>query len=664
MTRLALLVLATGLFATSVVRADDALSLGGYDLGATLTAGYRSVDVDGSESKYREDYNLRSGVRLFLFDVDGVAHDTTTAPLDRFHLVVSTPGDEPTSTFHLSAADTDAWEVNANFVRSKYFYAVPALFENPVPGDVRTDDLHDFDQIRTNGSVDVRITRPNLPVVFAGYRLYRLEGDTVSTLAVPGGDTFSVRAPTDMRAHVGRIGTEFRTLGTDVYLVEEYRRVIRDVGGHGPLPGEAGGLDPTDASTLGRYDAVGSEHTDSPTTIVRLRRPVGDRLELTGSYLYSHSTLDSSWTTLERATSTGGAPVAKDGLQTGSATLSAHVADLAATYRLTDTARLHASYRYDERAESGNLDEQSLQAPFLAVGTGDHLKLHRVTVDAEVEPRRDLVLRAGLRYALRDANLSSGGVGPVSTTALGAIADVRYRPSSKVDGFLRYETAQIDDPYRSAGDPFGRPPVPGREVAFTLTNRGSAGLTVRPWSWARLAYRLVADSRENSTFGGRRFAVGNSAALTLTPIAGLTFTASYARRDVDNQADLLLAPRFVRVTSLQAGTEDVLISQLAYDFGLVGQRWTTGWNVNWASSDEHLRPRLETDGGARTRFALDRVDGGVYLTWRHAWVEPSIEVRVVDYAEPTLPRNDYRATIVTVSLTRRFGTAASVASDH
>ena len=40
----------------------------GLDLGAGLTTGYRNVDIDGSKDKYKEDYNLRSGLRLFHAD--------------------------------------------------------------------------------------------------------------------------------------------------------------------------------------------------------------------------------------------------------------------------------------------------------------------------------------------------------------------------------------------------------------------------------------------------------------------------------------------------------------------------------------------------------------------------------------------------------------------
>jgi hypothetical protein len=652
--RLAAVVLAVGLAAAGHA-ADE--PDGGYDLSSSVTAGYRLVDIDGSKDKYREDYNLRSGGRLFTLTADGVAHDPATAPVDRFSLLIDRPGDEPVSTFHLSAANERDWDFRANFVRSKYFYAVPQLFENPVPGDVRTDDLHDFDQIRTNGSIDFKLHRDGWPTLVLGYRLYRLEGDALSTAFDGSGDTFLVRAPSDTRAHVGRIGTEFRALGTDVSVTQEYRQVIRDIGLHGPDVGGAAGLDPNDAVTLARYDTAGSEHIGAPTTILRLRRPVGKDLELTGLYLYSHADLDAEWTTRD-ATDDAGTRTAGRRFRDATATLDTNVADVGATYRITDRFRLHASYRFDERAQRGDVDQRDVggNAAFFSIGTGHHLRLHRTTVDAEVEPRSDLVLRLGLRYAWRDANLSTG-TKPISTETLGAIADVRYRPWSVLDLFVRYESAQVDDPYRSAGDPLGRPVIPGREIALTFTNRGSAGATLRPASWIRLAYRFVADSRENASFDARHLAFGNSASVVVTPLPSLTMSASYARRDLDDSADILLAPAFAATTSLQAGSEDIVASQLVYDFGLAGQRWATGWTVSWVQSDQRLRPRLEPGGGERTRFDLGRIDAGAFLSWRHPWIEPAIEVRRIEYAEPQLPRNEYDATIVALTLTRRFGTS-------
>lgn len=635
--------------------APDGLNLGGYSLSGLLTAGYRVTDIDGSKDKYYEDYNLRSGPRLFDLDVTGEASDPATAPLDRLHLLVETPGDEPVSTFHLSANDTRNWDFRANFVRSKYFYAVPELFSNPVPGDTRLDDLHDFDQIRTNGAVDLTVRRPGLPTFFAGYRLYRLEGDTRSTIFDPSvDDTFLLRAPEDTRAQVGRIGTEFQVLGTSVFLQQDYRRVIRDLGRHGPVPGGADGLDPNEGSELDRYDAFGHEQVNAPTTTVRLERPIGERVQLTGAYLYSHANLDAAWDARGRATAAG-VPTASAGrtTSTADATLDTQVADLGASVLFTPRSRLNVSYRFDEQSQHGGLDQQG-PGGLLFVGTSHHVRLNRVTGDVEFEPRRNLSLRAGLRYAWRDANLSSGP-GPVTTQTLGAIADVRYRPWSLLDLFLRYENAQVDDPYFTAGDPTGRPPIPGRETELTFTNRGSAGLTLRPWEWATLTYRFITDSRENSSFDARSQAFGNSVGITLVPLPSLTAFASYARRDLDNSADILFAPRYAQATSLQAGTEDVLVTQVTYDFGLGGQRWAAGGTLYYVASGQTLRPRLEGDLQGRTRYDLDRVDGGVYLTWRHAWLEPTVEIRRINYTQPELPRNDYDATIFTFKLTKRFG---------
>ena len=95
MTSYPLLAAAVLVAAVRLAAAADEPPPTGYDLGATITAGYRTVDIDGAKDKYLEDYNLRSGGRLFLLDASAAARAPETAPLDRFHLLVSTPGDEP-----------------------------------------------------------------------------------------------------------------------------------------------------------------------------------------------------------------------------------------------------------------------------------------------------------------------------------------------------------------------------------------------------------------------------------------------------------------------------------------------------------------------------------------------------------------------------------------
>src|SRR5262245_18936208 len=75
-----------------------------FHLDGLITAGYRNVDIDGSRVKYREDYNPRSGGRLFALESSGRASDPDAEWVDRFHLEVDTPQPaEPVSHFLLTA---------------------------------------------------------------------------------------------------------------------------------------------------------------------------------------------------------------------------------------------------------------------------------------------------------------------------------------------------------------------------------------------------------------------------------------------------------------------------------------------------------------------------------------------------------------------------------
>jgi hypothetical protein len=634
-----------------IASADDGGGIiPGYRLDTTVSSGYRFVDVDGSLDKYREDYNLRAGPRLFLLDVDGAAKAPDQTRLDRFHIQVDTPGNEPVSHFRLTADDRELYDLRVNFTRSNYFYAVPQLFEEPVAGDVRLDDLHDWRFVRTDGAVDLTVHAPHLPTILLGYRLYERQGDAISTVNVPGGDTFLVGAPVDSTTHVGRLGTTFRALDTDVFLQQEYRRIDRthDLG---PVQNPQG-VDPTDTSTLSFFRSDQDERIDIPATTVRLRRAFGDRVDVTSAYYYSHADLAFNLNRKQVATAAppfGGTTTEGGG---GGATLDTHVVDSGVTVRASERVLFHFTYRFNERTESGNLDDTSSFGA-LATTTGDRVRVHGATADVEWDPRDDLELRAGARYARRDARFSVANQ-DISTDTVGAVGSARYRPWSFLDLFARYENVQIDDPFVVPGDPLATPALPERQIALTFTNRATAGLRLTPREWMSLSYQLTSDSRENDTFGARSRAFGNTVALTLDPIPDLSLYAAYTRRDRDARAEILTAPLYTQTASVQNGLEDVLVVQLRYDFARFGQKWSAGSDFAYVNTEDHLRPNLEPGLAGTKLFALDRTDFGVFLAWHHPWLEPSIDFRHIGYREQDLPANNYRATIVALKLTKRF----------
>src|SRR5262249_54661089 len=420
-----------------------ATSLLPYHLNGALSAGDRLVDVDGSRDKYDEDYNLQPGGRVYLFTLDGEARDPDKAPLDRFHLEVDTPGDEPVSRFALDAEDRALWSLRADFIRSKYFYDVPSLFEEPVAGDIRLNDLHQFDLTRTNGVAELRVHPQNLPTIILGYRLYELEGDGTSTVLVPGGGNFVVEAPQRTVTNVGSIGTEFTALGTGFFVEQQFRRVSRTYGLHGPIES----VDPGDGFTLASWQSVESNHINIPITRVRVRRPIGDRIELTGGYVFAHASLVDDRTRFRDGTS---AIPADSGpstrIDTGNASLSTQLVDLGANVRLTSIATFHLDYRYDERTQHGDLDALLTPGQQLQTATSDHVRWNRVISDVEVRPLKELAVRAGVQYAHRDAAFSTANQS-MTTDFVGAVAEGTWKPVRWLDLFFRYDNVQIDDPW-------------------------------------------------------------------------------------------------------------------------------------------------------------------------------------------------------------------------
>jgi hypothetical protein len=645
--------------AATVARADDAAPPApdrwAYD--STISAGYRFTDVSGSEERYRSDVDLRQGPRLFLFSLDGTSPDAEKTPLDRFHLEVDTPGDEPASYFQLTAADKRRWDFRADFSRMRWDYDLPQLWEDPVPGNRDTVDLHQWNEIRTQGHADLTVHLPNdLPTIRAGYRLYERDGGSQSTAFVPddGGNDFRLNAPVYSVANVGVLGTDFKWLATDWSLTQEYRVVDRRFDATRPVFTNGLGLDPASGVVLDAYDRRRGDHVSEPVTTVRLRHEFGDDLDVDGAYLYSHAELSDGVANRTRTVTSGTPATTATSPYTGTASgkVDTQVADLGSSYRLGHGVTLHATYRFNERSQDTNLAADTTSGPLL-LDTGYHVRWNSLTGDLQYEPGAGVTLRAGVRYAHRDVNLAVANE-KQGSDYIGAIADARWRPRREVDLFVRYENVQIDDPLRTQGDPLSSPPIPAREIALTSTNRATTGFRLTPKPWVALQYKLIVDDRQNDTFAAQAQSIGNNVGVTLTPLDALNVFAGYSRRDIKNHADITPAPLYDRTVSLQDGSEDAVTSSMRYEFPLFGQRWATGWDFSWVLADERLDPRLETTGGTHTPYQLDRIDGGAFLTFLHPWIEPSVEVRRIEYSEKALSANDFSATIVTLRLTKHF----------
>ena len=202
--------------------------------------------------------------------------------------------------------------------------------------------------------------------------------------------------------------------------------------------------------------------------------------------------------------------------------LDTHVVDVGARREITERVACTCDLSLRRGRPGGQPRPERLDLGVLSLGTGYHLRLHRSRATSRWAPRRDLSLRAG--DALRaggDARSRRATSARSPRETLGAIADARWRPSSKVDLFVRYEYAQVDDPYRSTATSSASRRVPSRETCSRSGTAAPPGSGRAP-RWMTLALPASSPTAARTTRSPRaRWRSATARRVTLTPIAGL-----------------------------------------------------------------------------------------------------------------------------------------------
>ena len=126
----AVVLVALPLAAPAPAAADDSGLFSGQ-----IVIGYRSVDTGGQEAKYKEDFNLQDGPRLFGLDFHFTPSPELRAFADRIDLEINNFGGDPFESLHLGVQKFGAFHFRYDRTKSTYFYAdqliPPELRERP-----------------------------------------------------------------------------------------------------------------------------------------------------------------------------------------------------------------------------------------------------------------------------------------------------------------------------------------------------------------------------------------------------------------------------------------------------------------------------------------------------------------------------------------------------
>lgn len=613
-----------GLLVVSPVGAQtDPGGAAGSDFAGGFRLGYRLVDIDGAERKYREDIDLEEGPRLFGLDLHYVPREgPLVGRIDRFDLDISNLGGDPFETMRLDVGRAGAFDLSWTRTRSSYFYE--DLLVPPGTGSVREStggDFHhfDFERVRDRASLSVPVSA--LATVHLGLNRYTRRGESTTTLDVSR-DEFEVDRPIDESLNDFSAGVELKFDRFTVTLEEG----VRDYENHYELflPGASLGENRTNQTRLDFY------FLDQPYDLESLEHRVRAVARPTDRWLIrAAATLldfDADVEADERFQGIGfnGLPLDSETFGDGRIEGDGALFDVDATFLISDRWAVIAGAHRRQRDQEGDV----LFGAERFLGQWD-VSTTGAEAGLEWAPTAALTLSGGVRWEERDVEHAVGtdvlGARETETTEhTGFFVTGGWRPANGLRLTAELDTSSYDDPFTVA--------APTDRLRYRV--RAQVPLA-GPWSLAASVSGNEAENDEVDYETSIQRWDGRVRYSLPTLQASLGFSHHEIERDVD-QIVLVGAPSLYPIDY-----------EADADFLDLHVEWRprTAWTVG------AMALLYDNDGS----FAVERDD-------LRAWVERSFPggyavggtYRTVDYREGSFRLDDYEADVLELYLGWRW----------
>lgn len=321
-------------------------------LTGSASLGVRSVDLAGSEAKYREDVNLDDGVRLFGVHLRYVPRVGET-PVDRLELDADQLGGDPFESIHLGVRKYGAYHLRLDRRRSEYFYddTVPPVALASLSGSTG-GDFHrfDFERIRSTAALDINVTPATQ--VSLGLERQTRTGDSTTTLSLER-DEFDLRKPLDESLNALTVGVRHAWSRVTLIFDEQLRNFENT--SEWFLPGVSAGRNSADLSQLQFLMFDQSYDYGSRSHSVQLLTEPTDRLDVTVGWRLENLDLDLDGSEQITGSTFAGAPFATSRGGPGAVGRDIEIVDLDVGFALTERVRLIGGARRSTLEQDGEL---------------------------------------------------------------------------------------------------------------------------------------------------------------------------------------------------------------------------------------------------------------------------------------------------------------------
>jgi hypothetical protein len=417
-----------------------------WTLGAEI--GYRTLDIEGSDSLYQSHTNLDEGARLFNLSLRGTPKGQASRFLDTLQIDAGGLGGDPQQWGRFSMRKRGVYRWDVNYNRSEYVFDVP--------------DFTRFNQHANNNRRRTFDTlaefNPGNTRVYVGYARREFDGPTFSSQDLAR-DEFLVFGPVDRQTDDARAGVDFKAGRWSLSLEQSYRKLDSQSDFTLP-PGAEAGNNPANNTALTSFSRAVPLKGTYWITRASAQAAFADRVDLSIRLVHSDGETDgSSFQSAAGNYFSGAAAPFTETIATDFASeLPSSLAEIGVSIRLGDRVSLHNVLRYHDYEIEGETEED-LDRDVNGTITSTVETFSRLTdwtswelrTEAEWRVNDHWSLRGGVRRLGRDVSFEARTDGTLDDAEEGDqsadtfFASAAFRLNRKWSAFLELQDGQVDN---------------------------------------------------------------------------------------------------------------------------------------------------------------------------------------------------------------------------
>jgi hypothetical protein len=584
--------------------------------------GFRVVDRSGpgADYKYKEDYNLYGGARLYNFNLSYTPDNGVKKIFDRLDIRMYNLGGEPFETISMALQKYGKYSLQYDRRKSTYFYHDLNLGGGGAPYDLHT---FDFDRSRDSGTAKIWLMKN--ADVYLSFDRYTKKGASTTSLDVSRLD-LEMDKPVQEQSKEVAVGLNLHFNRYSFVLEEKFLDYKTENSFF--LPGYTdGGPGSVFPSAIDYYFLNEPYKLKSNTSSFRFNaRPIS-RLFLTGAAQFSQLDMD-----LDYSEQAGGMDYLDRKLEydyagKGNFDRNFQLYGLDASFTLLKNLTIIGAFRYHNFDQNGSMtvgnDTESQDFGYHTLGVDAGLQY-------QFSPK--LVLTLGYRYEDRNLDNLETATYEFDTVKNGGFGNLKWDVSRMLKLTLDYEHSQYEDPYTlMSPTSFDRLRITARYQFNTLSISGSylwnnsesevfedVWKSTRNQFNLRLGYRA---DRFNASGGFAYIRAKRQADRTVSYLPYWTGPGGTFLWDI-----------------LYEGKSSLLDAMLSYD---LDQEWKLGGYINYYSN--------------KGSWEIQRTVLKAYIEYAFAAsYVAQVGYRYVNYEEIKYGYNNYKANIVEMSFGYRW----------